>query len=356
MNLKVGNSLRLTSRFLRWWAAELNASANDLIGSLNPRRRRILNVYWDSTHLVVVDGSGPEPKVVVEIPSGQLPETTPPELKGARERTTRARLFVSSEKAFIRQVQVPLAVLPHLDSAIALQLPKLLPLDAEELLTDFEIARRDSTNNVAHIDLVALKKADVNPILERLRAWSLQIVSAHVGESSASTHRFRFLRNGAFRHGLKLHRSDRILVGVAAALALACASVAVAESYRSQVSLDHAKAVTHDPAAAALTRRQELLARLEPLKALAELEAAPSTAALLAEVTMLVPQNTYLTTLELQRGHVRVVGVSPNSGDVVRLLSSSKLLNDIELRSSMSLGIGTGLDRFELTAELRGEP
>jgi general secretion pathway protein L len=353
MKLKVNNWLQLTSRFLKWWAAELHACANDLIGALNPSRRRVLNIYWDAARLLVVDEKLSEMTIVVEIPGGHWPEAIPLELKVAREQGNRARLFVCSEKAFVRQIQVPLAVLPHLGSAIALQLPKLLPLDAEELFTDFEVTARDSTNKVADIDLVALKKADVNPVLEHLRVWGLQVVSTHLGDASSSTHRFRFLRDGTFRHGLKLQKSDRILIGVAATLGLACASVAATEAYRGHVSLEHAKSATHEPAAAALAHRQELLARLEPLHALAQLEAAPSATALLADVTMLVPQNTWLTTLEFKDQNLRIVGVSPTSSNVVKLMSSSQLLNEVELRSSMSLGIGTGLDRFEITAQLK---
>jgi general secretion pathway protein L len=356
MKLKVDCWLQLTSRFLRWWAAEVRACTNDLIGALIPRRRRVLSVYWDKARLLIVDENAPEPKVVTQISGSHWPETTPAELKVAREQSNRVRVFVSPAIAFVRQIQVPLAVLPHLDSAIALQLPKLLPLDALDLLTDFEVAASDPTNKAASIDLVALKKADVNPVLERLRAWGLQIVSTHLGEPSAPTQRFRFARDGSFRHNFKLQRSDRILVAIAATLGLACAAVAATESYRSQLSLEHAKTATRVPAAAALAHRQELLARLEPLTELGKIEAAPSVTALLAEVTMLVPQNTYLTTLELKDRHVRIVGVSPNSGNVVKLMSSSQLLNDVALRSSMSLGIGTGLDRFELTAELKGPP
>jgi general secretion pathway protein L len=355
LTLNIDRSLQLTSQSLRWWAAELRECANDLIGVLVPRRRRVLNVYWGAARLLIVDENAPEPKIVVEIPGGPWPETIPDELKLARERSNRVRVFVSGEKAFVRQFQVPLAVLPHLDSAIALQLPKLLPLDANELLTDFEVAASDSTSNAANIDLAALKKADVNPFLNHLRAWGLQIVSTHLGEPT-SIRRFRFSADGVLGYSLKLQKSDRILVGVAATLGLACASVAATESYRSQVLLEHAKIATRAPAAAALAHRQELLARLEPLHALAEREAAPSATAILADLTMLVPQNTWLTTLELKDRHLRIVGVSPNSGSVVKLMSSSQLLNDVALRSSMSLGIGTGLDRFELTAELKGPP
>jgi general secretion pathway protein L len=355
MTLNVERWLQRISRFLRWWAAELRACANDLVSVLVPRRRRILNVYWDAARLLILDENAPELKIVVEISGSHWPETIPAELKLAREQSNRVRLVVSPDKAFTRQVQVPLAVLPHLDSALALQLPKLLPLDANELLTDYAVAASDSTNSAARIDLAALKKSDVNPVLDHLRAWGLQILSTHLGEPT-STRRFRFSAEGVLGFALKLQRSDRILIGIAATLGLACASVAATESYRSQVSLQQAKTATRVPAAAALAHRQELLARLEPLHALAELEAGPSATALLADLTMLVPQNTWLTTLELKDRHLRIVGVSPNSGSVVKLMSSSLLLNDVTLRSSMSLGIGTGLDRFELTAELKGSP
>jgi len=167
------------------------------------------------------------------------------------------------------------------------------------------------------------------------------------------TRRFRFKDDGVFGHRFQLRRSDRVLIFAAATLGLACASVAATESYRSHVSLEQAKTVTHVPASTALARRQQLLARLEPLSALARLEATPSADALLAEITMLVPTNTWLTTFELKDQHLRIVGVSPNSGNVVKLVSSSQLFSGVQLRSSMSLGIGTGLDRFEIAAELK---
>jgi general secretion pathway protein L len=359
MKMYLERTLQQTSSFLRWWATQLQSCAADLVGALSPRRRRVLNVYWHADGLLILDDNSPQPKVIAEIPEAkhdsQWPADIPAALLTVMARSNRARLIVSPDKAFVRQVEVPLAVLPHLDSAIALQLPKLLPLNANELLTDFEVAAGGSSDDAAKIiDIAALKKGDVDPVLSRLQAWGLRIISTHLGEAAKVSRRFRFSADGAFGHRLKLQRSDRILIGVTATLGLACAAVAAGESYRSEVSLERAKADIRTPAAAALVHRQELLARLEPLEALAKIESAPSATALLADVTMLVPQNTFLTTLELKDRRLRIVGVSPNSGNVVKLMSSSQLLNDVELRSSMSLGIGTGLDRFEISAELRG--
>jgi general secretion pathway protein L len=353
---KLETSARRASQFLRWWAAELQSCAHDVLVVLMPQRRRVLNGYWDATRLLFRDENSPDPKTIVEIPcvDGDLPETIPASLATAREQNNRIRVFISPERAYVRQFQLPTAVLPHLNAAVALQLPKLLPLVASDLLTDFEVTTSDLTQKMASIDLAALKKAEVNAVLERLKAWGLRVASIHLGSPSDPKHRFNFGDDGVFGHRIKLRRSDRVLAGAAAALSLACASVAATESYRSQVSLERAKTETRAPAAAALAHRQALLGRLEPLAALAQLEAAPSVSALVADLTMLVPQNTWLTTLELKDRHVRLVGVSPNSGNVVKLISSSLLLSDVALRSSQSLGIGTGLDRFELTADLKG--
>jgi general secretion pathway protein L len=352
---KLETSAQRLSQFLRWWAAELHSCANDVLGLLVPQRRRVLNVYWDANRLLVLDENSPDVKAMAEIScvDGHLPQIIPASLATVRELNNRIRVFVSPQRAYVRQFRMPIAVLPHLNAAVALQLPKLLPIDASELLTDFEVIASDLTQAMVSIDLAALKKTEVNAVLGRLKAWGLLVVSTHLGDPSKSTHRFRFLGNGAFGQRFKLRRLDRALAGAAAALGLACASVAATESYRSQVSLERAKAETHAPAAAALAHRQAVLGRLEPLAALVQREAAPSASALVADLTMLVPQNTWLTTLELKDRHVRLVGVSPNSGNVVKLISSSPLLTEVALRSSMSLGIGTGLDRFELTADLK---
>jgi general secretion pathway protein L len=357
MRRKIETGLQLVSRFLRWWAAELQSCAHDLIGLLVPQRRRAWSVYWNATRLLFVDESTSDPKTIAEIPcvgaTGNLPENLSAVLVGVREQNNRIRVFASPEKAYVRQLQLPNAVLPHLDAAVALQLPKLLPLDLSELLTDFEITVSDSSQKLLNIEIAALKRAEVDIVLKRLKAWGLRIVATHLRDPSDAAQRFRFGGDAIFGHRLKLRRSDRILAVMAAALGLACVSVAATESYRGQVSLERAKALSRVPASAALARRQELLARLGPLSALTQLESSPSATALLAELTMLVPQNAWLTTLELKDNRIRIVGVSPNSGDVVKLISSSLLLDNIALRSSTSLGIGTSMDRFELSADLK---
>ena len=346
---------RLASQFLRWWIAELQSCANDAVEFFAPHWRRALTIYVEANRLLILDQNSDTPTTVLEIACegsiANLPQLIPAPLAAAVEQSRRVRVVISMESAYLQQLRLPLAALPHLDSAIAIQLPKLLPLESAQLLTHFKVAATDATKGTVNVDLAALRRADIDPLLKRLRAWSLRVTSLHLGQTPGGEYRFEFESGGTTSRQLSLRRTDRILVGAAATLGFACASIAATESYRSQAALDHEKMQTHLPATAALARRQQMLARFDPLSALSQLERAPPAAALLAEVTKMIPQSTWLTTFELKDHALRIVGLSPNSADVVKLLSSSAFLNEVQLRSSMSVGVGTGLDRFEITAE-----
>jgi hypothetical protein len=345
----------LASQFIQWWIGELQSCANDLVQFLAPNWRRALTVYVDVNRLLILDLDAAAQATSLEITCEgnftNLPQIIPAALAIAVGKNHRARVVVGVERAYLQQLRLPLAALPHLDSAIAIQLPKLLPLDGAELLTDFVVTATDATKGMLNIDLAALRRTDIEPLLKRLGAWGLRVISVHLGNAPGGEYHFEFDSGRPMGNQISLRRTDRILVGVAATLCLACASIAAAESYRSYAALDHEKMQTHIPATAALSRRQQLLARLDPLSTLFQLEETPAAAALLTEVTKLIPVNSFLTTFELKEHALRIVGLSPNSADVVKLLSSSALFGEVQLCSSMSVGIGTGLDRFEITAE-----
>jgi general secretion pathway protein L len=127
----------------------------------------------------------------------------------------------------------------------------------------------------------------------------------------------------------------------------------VIEGFRSQRSLALAAETTHAAASEAAVRRQDVIERIEPLKALASLETTASSSDLMVELSQLVPDGSWLTTFERRDRQVRIVGLSPDAAGMVKRLASSALLSDVSLRSSMSAGIGTGLDRFEITAEFK---
>jgi hypothetical protein len=359
MKRRLHAAMELALHFMRWWSAELRLCLSDLQRLLLPRWRRALTVYIDAGRMVWTDGqpgfSGHFHEILRPHWKAALPEELPEPILGAFEPGRRVELRVASQQAFIHRLRLPLAALPHLKTAVALHVGKLMPLDPALLLTDCAIANVDATTGTLSIDLAALKRADVEPMILRIRGWGFRIASIQLSESPDSVPRFRFI-DAERHHGMEAGRTSRILVGAAAALSLLCVGVTGTQSYRAQRALDHVEQHYAATAGIALDRRQQLLTQLEPLIALSRLENGPAAAALLADVTALVPRDTWLTTFEFKDHHLRMVGISPDSSTLVKHLSSSALLTDLELRSSMSAGVGTGKERFEITADTKSGP
>jgi Tfp pilus assembly protein PilN len=345
-----------TLRFLRWWYRELKSCATDLLSEFAPWWRRPLIIYVDSRRLVIA-GADRWDTPLIDLPRTHFREPLPSQLPGATalalSHGRRAALLVSASEAFRRTFTLPLAAVPHLRSAVALQLPKLLPVDPSLLMSDFEISRTDHEKGFVHIALVALKRNEVEVIASAISDWGFRILRVQMADDPRSVPRFRFSSGSGATALVERRSKDRFWLGATAVLGLTCVAVGATQSYRAEASLNRAQLQTSAASAAAMQHEQKLLSRLEPLTTLAQLESGPTGAAVLGEITALMPHDTWLTTFEIKGSHVRLVGISPNPATLVRFLNASSLLDDFELRSSMSAGIGTEKDRFEITAEFK---
>lgn len=337
----------------RWWVSELESILQDLLELIAPTWSRPLTLLVAPHRILISDGAATSLNSIIEIertPEGAaLPEKLPELNALSLDRGRRVRVLLARDYAFVNRLRLPLVAVPHLKSAVSLQLPKLMPLDAAQLLTDFEITKTDSDKSKIDIDVAALKRSDIEPLLTRIRSWGFRVASVHLDAANTRS-RFHFSSADPATRQSTLTRTDRGLIGTAICLGLLCVAVATIQSYRADHALVRAQELTRAPASTALARRLELTNRLEPLKALSKLEGSITVAALLSELSTLIPHDTWLTTLEVKGRQVRMVGLSSDSAGLVKVLTGSSLLTDVELRSSMSAGIGTGKDRFEISA------
>ena len=345
----------VSNRFFRWWLGELRSLAHEATVKVAPTWSRSVTVFVDHGCLKILDDSSALGKPLLEAAYDQTSATIPSDLSQqlmeALKHVGRAHLLISPKKAFIRQLQLPAAALPHLASAVSLQLPKLLPLSPDQLLTAYELV--SANDRFGTIELAALKRAEIEPLAKAIVAAGLRVSTIRLADDPEANPRFRFQLEAGSAQRSKLRRLDRILMATAAGFGIACTALAATQSYRAERSLLSAQAHIRAPALAALERRQAVLNKLEPLAELSALENRSGLGPLLAEVTVIVPKDTWISTLELKDRRLRLVGLSPDSAALVRLLSGSASLNDVELRSSVSTGTGSGKDRFEISAEIK---
>ena len=341
-------------RFLRWWGAELAAALQDGLSSVAPRWRRPLTVRIAPDLVVITDCAADHNTIALEFErtpnNGPLPAVLPEIESGSIQGGRRVTVLLSGHYAFVNRLSLPLAAKPHLASAVALRLPKLLPMDPATLLSDYTVTKTDLDRARLDVDVAALRRSDVEPFLAVIRGWGLRIARLQLESPSGQRPRFQFATGTGEGRLAKISRWDRMLLGAAACLGLACATTAVIQAYRADRALAEAQARTTTGATTALAARLQLDARLAPLQSLSEIERSERTAAILSELSLLIPLDTWLTTFEIKGTQIRLVGLSPDPSGLVKRLASANQLTDVELRSSISLGIGTGRDRFEMNA------
>ena len=104
-------------------------------------------------------------------------------------------------------------------------------------------------------------------------------------------------------------------------------------------------------AAAAVQRRlQSYLASVDQIVALKEQRMA--TIELLAEISRLLPQDTWLERFEISGNELRIYGNSVSAAQLIGLLDASPLLTQVEFRSPVTQHPQHRVDRFQIIAQL----
>lgn len=357
MKQSSATAFHYASRFLNWWVLELSASVQDLRSRILPQWRRSLTAYVSRSRLRIVEGDSTGGTPVLDATrtesGSELAVPLSDAQRGVLGHGRRVRIVLDREFAFIRTMRLPLAALPHLASAIDLQVGKLLPLNAAQLRRDFEVLAVDAQDGAVDIELAAIKRTDIEPVENALEQWSLQPGAVHLGDGSDSAFRFNLGTSNRRAGRFTVTRTDRFLAASATALALCAVTIGAVQAVRARNSLERALAQTGAQAASVLEQRQQLISHLETLSVVSAAERAPTAAAILADVTSRMGRTSWLTTFELKGNDLRLVGLSSEPATVVKELSASALISAVELRSSMSASTGGGRDRFEITARVK---
>ena len=80
----------------------------------------------------------------------------------------------------------------------------------------------------------------------------------------------------------------------------------------------------------------------------------PLAIELLADITRLLPEDTYLDRLVINRATVQMQGKSQNAQRLIEMVNQSELLDDAAFRGSTRLDARTGLEIFEINANISG--
>jgi len=369
----VARRLGLTG-FGHWWARELAALMPSRLRAAVARRHARPLLAFDGAQATlwrpVTTGGQVTLVEAARIPLDGDPATVAaggraalaPLTRGANGAVPEVVIALSPRASLRKRLTLPAAIEPNLHQALAYDLDRHTPFKSEELYFDAAIVDRDPAHNTLHVDLAAARRAIVDPMLRHAESFGARVVGITVDPPAiASTSRLDLL---------PVDREDRaersrwrmIVPLTLLAIAILVALVLPVWQKREQaIALNQLSDQARQRAGASDALRTELERKTGEYNfALERKYAFPGTVQVLDDVTHLLPDDTWLTQLEIRsvRGkdgqrELTLRGESANAGRLVSLLEDSKLFTQAAPRSpTTKIQPGPG-EIFDVGAQLK---
>lgn len=248
-----------------------------------------------------------------------------------------------------RDFDLPLAAEGSLREAVELQVDRLTPFTADEVVFQCGVRERDPAAKRLGAWLAAAPAGRVHELLEGLgepRALAPRPSRAPPAPEEPLVLRYRLSRERRIGYGWALAAANLVLLGAAVA----------AHVHNRELELDRVQEalaeVRRDAAEGA-----ELAERLEQLRAAATIvstrrTAWPTLVEVLEDLSVRVPDDTYLQRVELRQGELQLFGISTAASNLIRQLEASPLLADVRFESSVTRDAASGKERFTIVARL----
>jgi len=323
---------------LRWWCTELLALVPAPWRRFWGRRRE----YW-----VQVDERCRLYRAG-ELAAGPLaPQAVSPE---------QCVLLLTPHACIRRQVEFPRSVEANLAQVLGYELDRLTPLRPEQAYFDYRILVRDTERQRVTVELLLCPRERLDRQLARLAAEGLrpQRITC-LDDAGRALLPFNLLPDDRRGSSWQLRRVlnallAALLLGLLVAWQLQPLQAIEAEIQALQPALSKARAD-----AEAVQQLQRQITELEQGGAFLEAKRrSPQPLALLRELSLILPDDTWLQQLQLRQNAVLLQGQSPAAAQVVQLLESSPLLRQVSFRSPVVRDPRSGRESFYLAAQVPG--
>jgi general secretion pathway protein L len=263
-----------------------------------------------------------------ETPLGRfgLGATNLAELPRATGRPTVLRL--GEQDVLGKTVTLPLAAERELDQVLGFEMDRETPFKTDEIYWNHRIEGADRQNGRLSVRLVLLPKANLDPLLTALGQFGIRPRRAEIADGPDAGAYLPLEGDGGRRH----HLSNRLMWSAAVGCAVLALAAIVTPFVRQQLalaSLDQQVAAGRTAAAEADSLRQEL-DRLAGSADFIESERdkAGRPLVVLAAATRVLPDDTYLTELELQKRKVTLTGRSAAAARLIGPLAADGMFRN----------------------------
>jgi general secretion pathway protein L len=251
--------------------------------------------------------------------------------------TTPVKVAIAlTPRAILRKSLVlPVAVEHDLKQALAYDLDRHTPFKPEELYFDAQVVDRDAARGQIRVDLAAARRSLVDAAIASAAAWGAKVVAVTPSTPPALASTELNLLPAEMRNGTRFARRWQFWLPIVAlgVVALTAVVLPVWQKREYAIALNTVAAQAMQQSAVSESLRTQLERQIGDYNfALERKYAYPGAVRVLEDVTHLLPDDTWLTQLELKnasRGkdaqrELSLRGESANAGRLVTLLEDSR--------------------------------
>jgi general secretion pathway protein L len=344
--------------FLGWWLGELTASVPRQIRWVARQNRRRVVLQLNQQEIILLERVGERARVIGSVASDRPDRAG--QLGALSQRLRRPRqpaiLCLSGDLGLRKFVSLPLAAKDDLDQLLRFEMDRLTPFGADEVHFAYRIVDTDPQGRRITVELVVAPKTMVDQALETARMVGLvparlELVGAHSDDPAPLD---LLPHRSADRAGER--RLVRALMLLAMLLTMVAVTIPLHQQRSKLADLNDQIAATRAKAEESRTLREQLDQLTQAAYfLLAEKARRPMATDVLAELTRLVPDDAYLSQLDLQEGQVELHGSAVTASDLIGLLGQSPLFSAPQFRSPVTQDDDDGAERFHLSIELAAE-
>ena len=258
-----------------------------------------------------------------------------------------------------RNVSLPLAAQENLREVLAFEMDRHTPFKAGDVAFDYRVTSVDTENKRLGVDLAVVPRELLEQASGIASSFGLALDRVSVsGEESQGGRSFNFLpRGGPTGNSAAPQRLLIALMVLASILAVIMVYLPLHMKERALAAYEMQLADARAAALEAEKLKERLAARLEQGRFLIDRRlSTPAATALLAEVTELLPDDTWLVRLRWQGDKLVLSGFSPAAAALIAGLEESPLLSDVRFGSPVTADPTVGRERFNISINVATTP
>jgi len=338
--------------FFSWWGSELAAMLPDSVVSLFQNGLPLRLHYADETLRLVDHGKTGEE--VQRNFHGAIDFDDPEQrriLNGASE----IRLCLEKKKYLLKKVTLPIETEENLREVLSFEMDRQTPFKPDQVYYDYIINERDKQARTLDVSLILAPIEQLNYALDLLQRHDVRInaispCEEHIGHFN----RVNLLPPDKRRKPQKAYRLINYLLLLSFFLLLVGnLALPVWQKLRYAQSLEQQLTEFKRQSAEAVALRGKLeRAELEQRFLESKKRDALQLTQIINELTLVIPDDTWISSFELRDEVVHLHGQSVASAALIPLIDASPLFRNVSFRSPVTQNRQNNTERFHISAEL----